>query len=73
MILSESTRAERIATLTALLLTRRELCASDLAEQLTTSSRNINRDLEEISRVLPIYYDDGRWYYVETIDSISPY
>jgi len=73
MILNESTRGERIATLTMLLLTRRELCANDLAEQMTTSSRNIHRDLEEISRVLPIYYDEGRWYYVERTDSISPY
>ena len=73
MILNESTRGERIATLTMLLLTRRELCASDLADQMTTAPRNIQRDLEEISRVLPIYHDDGRWYYVERTDSISPY
>ena len=73
MILSESTRAERIATLTALLLTRRELCANDLAEQLTTTPRNIQRDLNEISRVLPIYFDDGHWYYIDQSEQISPF
>lgn len=73
MILNESTRIERAATLTRLLITRGEVSAADLAKETGVSARTIRRDLAEISRVLPIYPDNGLWLYLDEPDQISPY
>lgn len=73
MLLSESNRVERIATLTRLLVVKREVNTVEAAELMTVEPRLIQRDLREISRVLPIYCEDGYWRYLDPVDRISPY
>ena len=73
MILRESTKIERIATLTRRLVINREISTADLAQEIGVSQRTIQRDLAEMSRVLPIYPDNGLWLYLDEPDQISPY
>ena len=73
MILLESTTKERIATLTRELIVNRELSAADMAKETGVTKRTIQRDLKEISRVLPIYPNNGLWLYLDEPDQISPY
>jgi DeoR/GlpR family transcriptional regulator of sugar metabolism len=73
MIIRESSRVERIAYLTHLLTTSREINTGEVAQIADVSERTIQRDLVEISRVLPIYYVSGFWYYLDQTDIISPF
>lgn len=73
MILSESTRVERVAHITYQLITSRDVCTEELAEQMGVTRRTIQRDLSEISRVLPIYSIEGSWFFVDHADQISPF
>jgi predicted DNA-binding transcriptional regulator YafY len=61
-MLLESTRAERVAVLTWRLLTAGELLTAEEAQRFGVSTRTIQRDLAEISRVLAVRPDyAGRW------------
>jgi len=74
MMILESNRIERVCYLTQILLSGSEVATSDLAERAGVSQRTIQRDLAAISRVLPIYPDNGRWVYAPDGEvSISPY
>ena len=73
MILTESTKSERVAYLTRLLITSRELKTDDMAQQMGVAQRTIQRDLNEISRVIPIHFDNGSWFYIDQSEQISPY
>lgn len=73
MILTESTKSERVAYLTRLLITSRELKTDDMAQQMGVAQRTIQRDLNEISRVIPIHCDNGSWFYIDQSEQISPY
>lgn len=73
MLISESTKAERVAYLTRLLLTSREIKTEEIARQMAVNQRTIQRDLNDISRVLPIYSVDGIWFYLDQTEQISPY
>jgi predicted DNA-binding transcriptional regulator YafY len=73
MILTESSRTERIAQLTRLLVEGREINAAEVAQVTGVPIRYIQRDLNEVSRVIPIYYDAGVWYYISPSDPISPF
>lgn len=74
MVLLESNRIERVCVITQMLLTGSEVATSAVAEQAGVSQRTIQRDLAAISRVLPIYPDNGRWVYApDGVVSISPY
>ena len=73
MILFESTKIERIAILTRRLVINRAVSTADLALEIGVSQRTIQRDLNEISSVLPIYPDSGLWLYLDEPDQISPY
>ena len=73
MLITESTKAERVAYLTRLLLISREVRTEEIAQQMEVTQRTIQRDLNDISRVLPIYSVDGIWFYLEQSEQISPY
>lgn len=61
--LVESNRIERVCVITQMLINGNEVATSTVAEQAGVSQRTIQRDLAAISRVLPIYHDNGRWVY----------
>jgi len=73
MIIRESSRVERVATLTRLLVEGHKLNAAEVAQMAGVDIRYIQRDLNEVSRVIPIYYDAGIWYYLAQTDPISPF
>lgn len=73
MIIRESTRIERVAYLTRLLITSREIKTEEMARQMAVTPRTIQRDLNEISRVIPIHCDNGSWFYLDQSEQISPY
>lgn len=61
-LLLESTRVERVAAMTWRLLTAGELLTVEEAQRFGVSTRTIQRDLAEISRVLAVRPDyAGRW------------
>ena len=76
MILFESSRVERVTALTRLLIVRREISTADMAQEFGVSKRTIQRDLNEMSRVISIRSDNGLWLYLgnsEPESLISPY
>ena len=73
MILFESSRVERVTALTRLLIVRREISTADMAQEFGVSKRTIQRDLNEMSRVISIRSDNGLWLYLDEPDQISPY
>ena len=73
MIIRESSRVERVAHISRLLVEGRAINAAEVAELVGVSTRTIQRDLSVIARVLPIYYDAGVWYYISQEDAISPF
>ena len=73
MILKESNKTERVVSLARLLFVKREISTAEAARQFGVSQRTIQRDLNEMSRVLSIYPDNGLWLYPEEPDQISPY
>lgn len=74
MTLTEANRIERVALITASLKDGDPVTAADAAEQYQVSKRTAQRDLAAISRVLPIYNDNGRWLLTEPpANGISPY
>ena len=74
MILLESTRIERVAILTQKLITGGEVTTTEFADACGVTQRTIQRDLADISRVLPVYFDGRAWVYVPSDEplSISP-
>lgn len=73
VLLQESTRIERIILIHKEFIEQRELTARDMADRFGVTRRTIQYDLSAMAHVLPIYYDNGRWFYEETAVSISPY
>ena len=73
MILTECSRTERIAQLTRWLVEGQRLNAAEVAQMAGIQTRYIQRDLNDISRVLPIFYESGVWYYLDQADPISPF
>ena len=75
MLLSEVSRPERIVILTVRLLQGHKLRTCDMADELNTSRRTIQRDMMAISRQLPIFFDNGQWVHIEDGEPvlISPY
>lgn len=73
MTIQECTRTERIAQLTRWLVEGQKLNAAEVAQMVGVPTRYIQRDLNEVSRVIPIYYDAGIWYYLDQADPISPF
>lgn len=72
----ESTPTERGAKVTYLLLTRSSLTVAQTSNLLGLSARAAAKTLERVSRVVPIYEDEGGvWRVVEedTFPEISPY
>jgi len=73
MMLLESTRIERVISLTLLFIESGQVTTTEAAELTGVSVRTIQRDFAEISRVLPIYPENGRWVYSPEEVEISPY
>lgn len=75
MLLKESTTKERIAVLTHRLIKGRVITAREFAVEMQVTPRTVQYDLEQISRVLPLYVENGRWVYIENEEPliISPY
>lgn len=69
--LIEASRIERVVCLTQLLLRGEAVDTAQAAQTFEVSRRTIQRDLAEMSRVLPIYSDGGRWMVIT--EQISPY
>lgn len=70
----ESNRAERIAYLSYLLVCGRTLTTKDASTISDVSIRTAQRDLVDMSRVLPIYRDEeGYWRTMENHTDIFPH
>ncbi len=71
--IAESTRAERAAVITFALVNGKRIRAREAAERLGVSVRTMQRDLDEISRVVPIVQDDEHfWFWLPSAEMISP-
>ena len=73
MILAESKASERAAFLAWKLAQGEKLRACDIVELTGVSRATAYRDVDVLSRVLPIAQDEDGYYYVVERVVISPY